>query len=228
MEKVNFDPNSKKRLQQSFLRLSEKNTDDGPCLPSSEDKEWFIRKSFETDAKKGCELLFKCYYNSLCSHAARFVYSKQIAEDLVGEVFYVFWQKQLHTQIHTSYRSYLFTAVRHRALTYVRCELNRKNSSQDIGELNNLSSHPSPDQMLQYDELYFKIDKAIQSLTPQSQKVFIMSRFESKKNQVIADELKLSLKTVEAHLTKALSSLRKAVKGGWLILLCLLGNLPGW
>ncbi len=227
MEKVNFDLNRKQHLQHSFLRLSEKVTDDGQYTAVPEDKEWFIRKSFESDAKKGCELLFKCYYNPLCSHAARFVYSQQVAEDLVGEVFYVFWQKQLHTQIHTSFRSYLFTAVRHRALTYLRCELNRKNSSQDISDLENLSSLPAADQMLQYDELYFRIEKAIQSLPPQSQKVFIMSRFEGKKNQVIADELKVSLKTVEAHLTKALSNLRKAVKGEWLMLLCLIGDMLG-
>lgn len=222
MEKVNSDLHGKPPLQESFLRLSEKITEEGAHMPSADDKEWFIRKSFETDPKKGCELLFKCYYNPLCSHAARFVYSRQIAEDLVGEVFYVFWQKQLHTQIYTSFRAYLFTAVRHRALTYLRCELSRKNSSYDSSDLEKLSSLPAPDQMLQYDELYFTIEKAIQSLPPQGQKVFIMSRFESKKNQAIADELKLSLKTVEAHLTKALHNLRKAIKGDWLILLCLI------
>ncbi len=219
MEKVNSNLDSKLPFEHSFLQLSEKFTERGAHIPTPNDREWFIRKSFETDPKKGCELLFNCYYNPLCSHAARFVYSRQIAEDLVGEVFYVFWQKQLHTQIHTSFRSYLFTAVRHRALTYLRCELGRKKSSQNPVDLEYLSSLPSPEQMMHYDELYFTIEKAIQSLPPQSQKVFIMSRFDSKKNQVIADELKLSLKTVEAHLTKALNNLRKAVKGDWLVLL---------
>ncbi len=203
-----------------------------PLLPDAElvaeairlehppDREWFIRKTFETDPEKGCELLFKYYYNPLCSHAVRFVYAKQVAEDLVGEVFYVFWQKQLHTQIHTSFRAYLFTAVRQRALTYLRWEFGRSNASEPVTDLHRASAHPSPEQVLQYDELYCSIEKAIQTMTPQSQKVFLLNRFEGKKNQAIADEMHLSLKTVETHLTNALRILRKALREEWLIVLC--------
>jgi RNA polymerase sigma-70 factor (ECF subfamily) len=190
------------------------------CPGHPPDKEWFIRKTFETEPEKGCELLFKYYYNPLCSHAARFVYSKQVAEDLVGEVFYVFWQKQLHTQIHTSFRAYLFTAVRQRALTYLRWEFGRSNATEAVTDLQRASSHPSPEQVLQYDELYCSIEKAIQTMTPQSQKVFLLNRFEGKKNQAIADEMHLSLKTVETHLTNALRILRKALREEWLIVLC--------
>jgi RNA polymerase sigma-70 factor (family 1) len=191
-----------------------------PEREPAQDTEWFIRKTFETNPQKGCELLFKHYYNALCSHAVRFVYAKQLAEDLVGEVFYVFWQKQVYQQIHTSYRAYLFTAVRHRALTYLRWEFDRENSSEDLSNVFDLSSPaPSPDQVLQCDELYLKIEKAIAALTPQSQKVFLMNRFEGKKNPEIARELNLSLKTVEAHMTKALGMLRQVLSGEGLLML---------
>ncbi len=176
-----------------------------------EDTEVFIRKTFETDPQQGLELVFKRYYKPLCSHALRFVYGKQIAEDLVADVFYTFWQKGHYQHITTSFRAYLFAAVRHRAYAYLKQEFDRvPNSTYD--PLEQVSPLPDPNQTLQYDELYLKIEKTIQSLPPQSQRVFLLSRFEGKKNQEIADELQIALKTVEAHMSKALSTLRNALK----------------
>jgi RNA polymerase sigma-70 factor (ECF subfamily) len=172
------------------------------------DKELFIRKTFEDNPGKGVELLFKLYYRPLCSHAARYVYSRELAEDLVGEVFERFWQKQSYTQISVSYQAYLFTAVRHQAFQYLRAEFSKKPQGS-IDQLDLASLSPSPQQMLQYDELYFAIEKTIQSLSAPVQRVFLMSRFEGKKNASIAAELQISVKTVEAHITKSLQLLRK-------------------
>ncbi|SDK43801.1 RNA polymerase sigma-70 factor, ECF subfamily [Catalinimonas alkaloidigena] len=187
------------------------------------DKEWALREAFATDPRQGCELLFRCYYTGLCSHAVRFVYSRQVAEDLVGEVFATLWQKQLYQQIKGSYRAYLFAAVRNRAVTYLRWEFARDRASTDASQLEDLLQQPSPEQMMQYDELYGRIRQTVEALSPQSRKVFLMSRFEGKPNKEIAEELSLSIKTVEAHMTKALHALRKALKGEWLLLVSALG-----
>src|SRR5882672_5466258 len=77
-----------------------------------ENREIFIRKVFEEDPQKGCELLFRWYYQPLCSHAVRFVYSKQIAEDIISDIFYTLLEKQVYRHITTSYRAYLFAAAR--------------------------------------------------------------------------------------------------------------------
>jgi RNA polymerase sigma-70 factor (ECF subfamily) len=193
------------------------------------EKELFIRKIFQDNPEKGVELLFRLYYQPLCSHASRFVYSKALAEDLVGEVFENFWQKGLYQQVRTSFGAYLFTAVRHQAFQYLRAEFG-KNSIRAIDAIDLVSQAPSPQQELQYDELYFQIEKTVQSLSPPVQRVFIMSRFEGKKNASIARELGVSLKTVEAHITKALHLLRKVLREqplivGWLLLLFLSGRL---
>ncbi len=175
------------------------------------DKEIFIRKAFDENPAKGCELLFKLYYQPLCSHAVRMVYSKQIAQDLVSDIFYSFWQNQLHLRITTSFRAYLFTAIRNRSLKYIRSEFGKFNTA-DISEIELISDMPTPQHVMQYSELHLELEKTIQSLSPQCQKVFLMSRFEGKKNQEIAGELKLSIKTIEAHIGKALDRLRKIVR----------------
>ena len=177
------------------------------------DSEVFIRKAFEMDLGKGYELLFKRYYQPLCSHAVRFVYSKEVAEDLVVDLFTRFWQKQLYLSINTSYRAYLFTSVRHAAFAYMRTEFGREGMDENLSETESTNPPITPQQLMQYNELYLKIEELIRSFPPQSQKVFIMSRFEGKKNIVIAEELQLSVKTVEGHITKALSILRQKLRG---------------
>lgn len=176
------------------------------------DSELFIRQAFESDPARGYELLFKRYYKQLCSHAVRFVYARDVAEDIVVEVFSQFWSKQLHTSVNTSYRSYLFTTVRHAAFHYMRRNFGKEALTDDLGDLPVAAPESSPQQELQFQELVLKIEQVIRSLSPQSQKVFLMSRFEGKRNTAIAEELGISVKTVEGHITKGLSILRKALQ----------------
>lgn len=190
------------------------------------DKELFIRKAFETDPPKAIELLFKLYYKPLCSHAVRFVYSKEIAEDIVSDVFYSFLQKSIYTQVKTSYRSYLFASVRHNACAYIQREVDKISKEKD-DSLDLISSFPTPLQILQYDELHQAIEKIINELHPQCRKAFLMSRYESMKHQQIAHELNISKKTVEAHITKALKILRAALQLELVIVLIVIAGLMG-
>jgi RNA polymerase sigma-70 factor (ECF subfamily) len=187
---------------------------DSDCPPATtwDDKEIFLRKVFDDDPAKGCELLFKQYYQPLCSHAVRFVYSREIAQDLVSDLFYTFWQKQLYAQITTSFRAYLFIAIRNRSLKYIRKEFGKIDPAEEWQAIEHPSPDPTPQQTMQYHELYTSLEQGIHALTPQCQKVFLLNRFEGKKYQEVATELNISLKTVEAHMSKALSALRKVVR----------------
>ena len=191
--------------------------------PAVIDSEFLIRQAFNEDARRGYELLFRRYYRTLCSQAVRFVHSRTIAEDLVSEVFFSFWKNQVHLQITTSYQAYLFSAVRKRAYTHLRQEFQRDSIMAD-DETSGLDDVVAldPEQLLQYTELYQRIEETVRMLPPQCQRVFVMSRFEGKKHREIADELQISPKTIEAHLSKALSQLRQTLRLGlfyWAILL---------
>lgn len=170
------------------------------------DAEVLLQETFNIDPRQGCSLLFRLYFSPLCSHAIRFVYSKQAAEDIVSDVFCRFWDDRIFKKITTSYRAYLFKSVRHRAYNYVKFELSRNSSrekySHDQCDLN-------PCEILQYDELYQLMDAAINTLPQQCKKVFVLSRMENKRYQEIADELDISVKAIEAHVSKALRILRK-------------------
>ncbi|MEA5427729.1 MULTISPECIES: RNA polymerase sigma-70 factor [Arcicella] len=180
------------------------------------DNELFIKRILEEEPRKGYEMLFRKYYAPLCSHAIRYVYSKEVAEDIVAEVFYNFWHKAIYKQIDTSLRAYLYTMVRNRCFTYLKSEYNN-NNTDDIVDWNGASQLPQPDKVLEYDELYMQVERVISTLPQQCRKVFLLSRFEGKKYSEIASELGVSQKAVEAHVSKALAELRKGLKNYGLV-----------
>jgi RNA polymerase sigma-70 factor (family 1) len=179
------------------------------------DSELFIKKIFETDPQKGCELLFRMYYRALCTHAVRFVYSKEVAEDIVSEIFYNFWNTKAWMTVNTSYRAYLFRSVRNRSYNYLSNDL-RKSDPLSNAQQQEATDHDSPERLMQVEDLLKTINCLISELPPQCQKVFIMNRFEGRKSREIAMELNLSPRTVETHIFKALSVLKNGLKNQWL------------
>lgn len=186
------------------------------------DEELLIRRTFESDPQAGCEVLFRKYYTILCSHAVRFVYSHDIAEDIVSEIFCKFWNDRIYASITTSYRAYLFKAVRYSAYNYIRWELSRRNKTVSTEDLLFDVSNLKPEQALLYDELAHEINQIIDNLPNQCKRVFLLSRFEQKKYTEIANELGISVKAVEAHISKALDTLRKNLRAGDLLVLAFL------
>lgn len=178
------------------------------------DNELLLRQLFRQDTRRAFALLFRRYYPNLVNHAVRFVYAKEVAEDIVAEVFTTFWQERTFEQITTSFRAYLYKAVRHRAYNHLRWELSRTDSL-DSAQEQAVPDCLQPDQLLQYTELHQKIETVIQSLPPQSQRAFLLSRIEGKKYAEIAEDLHISSSAVEKLLIRALNRLRQELKTGW-------------
>ena len=194
------------------------------------DDELMLRQIFAQDAKQGCALLFRRYYTNLVNHAVRFVYSKEAAEDLVAEVFTVFWKDRTFEQITTSYRAYLYKAVRHRAYNYLRWEVRQTDSLESADE-QPIPASLQPDQVLHYSELHQKIESIIQNLPPQCQRAFLLSRIEGKKYAEIAQDMQISSSAVEKLLIRALGKLRQELKAEWFVGLVLWFSISmfwGW
>lgn len=175
------------------------------------DDERLLRSTFEENPKKGCELLFRRYYVNLCNHSVRFVHSKEVAEDIVSEVFTDFWQNEFFEQITTSYRAYLYKSVRYRSYNYLKWQLN-KTVPLELEGFSIVSETLSPDDILQYSELHQRVELIIQNLPPQCRRAYLLKRVEGKKYDEIASELGISAKAVEALVSRALARLRKELR----------------
>lgn len=136
----------------------------------------------------------------------------EVAEEIVEELFYVFWRERENLQIFCSVKSYLYGAVRNEVLQY--CEhrevRNRyREAMQASGESG--ISFGSEEQM-EYKELEELINRTLEKLPERRRCIFKMHRMEGKKYAEIASLLTVSVKTVEAEMTKALKTLRKEVE----------------
>lgn len=192
------------------------------------DEEIMIKRVFDKDPRQGCEILFQKYYKVLCSHAIRLVYCREVAEDIVSEIFCRFWTDQTYNVINTSYRAYLFKAVRFSAYNYIKWELSKKRNETDFEiALENIRSFDAGETLL-FDELSTEISTIIENLPTQCKRVFMLSRFENKKYAEIAATLNISVKMVEAHVSKALQILREKLKIKDLLSFVLISSFLGF
>ena len=161
------------------------------------------------DAETAIELIFRQHYRFLCKRIHRVIPDAQIAEDLAQEVFYELWKKRGAIKIKTSLKAYLLRAARNKALNYIR---DQKIDFRNAPPKEHLASHNhSAIQQLAATELQSEIDRAIDSLPERCRLVFVLSRFEEMSYQQIADQLEISIKTVENQISKALKTLRAAL-----------------
>jgi len=181
-----------------------------------------IHKSLD---KNAFEQLFKSHFVHLCNFATQYVSDLDTARDITQKVFIQLWEKREQIDTKQSIRSYLFTAVKNRSLNHIRDHKKYRSRVLDI-DIHDIDISFEEDQIA-VSELQHKIEKALDNLPEKCRQVFEMSRYENKKYQEIATELDISKKTVEAHMSRALRSLREDLKDHLLTLFCLfyfLGN----
>ena len=155
--------------------------------------------------------LFDKLYDGLCRYSIQFVRVPQIAEDIVQNLFIYLWEKRKEIDIHTSYSSYLHKAVKNRSIEYLRSKFARIDFVQtDASQF--LPEYSNPQIKLEEEELETIIAKVVNDLPEKCYIIFSMSRFGDLTHKQIAEKLNISVKTVEAQLTKALKRIRVAVE----------------
>jgi RNA polymerase sigma-70 factor, ECF subfamily len=155
------------------------------------------------------------YFESLFHYAFTIVKNNAEAKDIVQTVFVKLWEKRNDVNLATSARSYLYTSVYHLCLNSVRDHKNRERHHENLQPVDSTNRNPAEDK-----ETRLRIQQAIDALPPKCREVFYKSRFEGKKYSVIANEMNISVKTVEAQMGKALKYLREQLAD--LVLICVL------
>jgi RNA polymerase sigma-70 factor (ECF subfamily) len=162
------------------------------------------------DDKTVLKELFEAHYQSVCGAVQRIIGERGMTEDLAQQVFIRFWEKRHLIQIDTSPGAYLHRMAVNEALAYLRAKKN-----QQPEELTYATPMPAEadgeDQLLQT-ELQTQLHRVIDGLPPRCRTVFQLSRFEELSYQEIADQMEISIKTVEHQMGKALRVLREQLK----------------
>jgi len=162
--------------------------------------------------------LYLEFYPSLCIYAKNFTRNKEIAEEVVQDVFISLWEHKGHLNIESSFKSFLFVSVRNGCLNHLKhlqvinkFNLYYTHLMQDAQELYNVSQETG-DSILIANELEKKLLEEIDLLPEQCRRIFTMSRFDCLRHQEIADKLGVTINTVHRQTSIALEKLRFAVK----------------
>jgi len=157
------------------------------------------------------EMMFRTFYKPLCSYAYSFLQDRDEAEEVVQATFISIWEKRSAIEIQTSLKSYLYRMVRNSCLNVIKHEKVKQQHAafqKSEGE----PVHEAVSQSVISSELEEKIYKAMKALPEQCRLVFQLSRFEELKYAEIADQLQISVKTVENQMGKALKIMRSQLK----------------
>lgn len=158
--------------------------------------------------RKAFEQLFKKNFKGLSYFALEYVKDLDIAREIVQDAFTSLWEKRSTIETDRAPEAYMSTTVRNRCLNYLR---DNKKFNSDILELEGLDTghEYSYQDHLVTDELKTRIEQAISELPEKCREIFLLNRMEKKKYQEIADILDISVKTVEAQMSKALRIMRE-------------------
>lgn len=189
-------------------------------------EEILIRKLIEGD-EFAYQVIYNTYYTRLYNFALYYLNDEEKAKDVVHDVMAFLWEQCDKLAGIKSFSSWLFSVTKNQCLKKID-SLKVREKHRDYlkyrqlkimqSALNELDTSP-----IAFDEINRIIEQTLKALSPRCRHVFELSRYENKKNREIAEELNISEKAVEAHITRSIKTFKKALKDYLPFVLFLLG-----
>jgi RNA polymerase sigma-70 factor (family 1) len=161
--------------------------------------------------QRSFEDLYRLFFARLFNFALLFVHKKEIAEETVNDVMMKVWNKRQDLLQVKNLETYLFVAVRNQSLNYVsqyshlHIALEPENERGEIINLND------PEKELEWKEIHFRLNQAIDQLPEQCRTVFKLVKEEGFRYKQAAEILGISPRTVETQLFRAIKKLNKVI-----------------
>ncbi len=169
--------------------------------------------------------IFYFYFDSLCHYSESIIKDRFYAEDVVIECFERFWEDKEEINVKENIRNYLFRSVRNRSIDHLR----RKKRYLEIEiekavELTSLkvsAAYFDATDPVELKELEQKIEDAINRLPEACKTIFLLNRKHGLKYKEVAEQLNLSVNTVEVQMGRALKKLKVSLSEYLFVLLIL-------
>jgi RNA polymerase sigma-70 factor (ECF subfamily) len=157
--------------------------------------------------------LFDAHAEALRRYARRIVRSREVAEDLVQDVFFRLWRGRERIAMGPAIRSYLYVATRSRALNYVKHEQIAARAQslafppRATGDEPDV--HPDVDRELETGDISRAIEQVLGTMPPRQREVAALRLRHQMPTAAIAQRLGISPRTVEVHIARATKALRE-------------------
>lgn len=154
------------------------------------------------------EEIYRYYNKKIYSISLKLLKHKEDAENIVQEVFLKLWRKRTDLKDHSSFDSYLFT-ITYNTIRTQFSKSQRERQNQDEFLRNIQLSDDSLTTEIEYNDLLENLEIAINRLPSRQKEVYQLNMHEGITCEEISKKLNISTRTVEVHLQKAKSYIRK-------------------
>lgn len=165
------------------------------------------------------EKLYLSYFSKMKHFAKEYVIADADAENLVQDVFTELWEKKELLDMPVNLLAYLFTSIKNKSLNYLRHKTVEQQTVTLMQEEYNLTLNMNLNALEEFDDKIFAedsiekiINHALDSLSERCRQIFIMNKLQGKKQKQIAEELNISINTVETQMKVAYKKLREELK----------------
>jgi len=155
--------------------------------------------------------LFDQHFPDLCNFLLIYLHSRELSEEIALEIFIYIWEKRETLQIKATFKSFLFSSAKNKAISHYRKEQKKMFTSIDTGQ-SVFRDDSSSQQLLENNELREIINTAINKLPEKSKQIYLLAWEENLSHKEIAEQLGITPKTVENHVGIALRKLRESLK----------------
>ena len=165
--------------------------------------------------KKAFEAVYNEFFGVLYHLSLNYLNDEKVSEEIVQDTFMKLWEirETLNDQINI--RNFLYTITKNNCLNYLRNQKISLKHQENVKYMEMQFNYEALEKLgnyIQFEELRSKIDEAISKLPAELIETFRMSRFEELSYREIAEQQSISIKTVEARISKALRILRVELK----------------
>lgn len=154
-------------------------------------------------------MMFVAWYDPLLRFAFRYVRSEPVAEGLVQDVFLWIWENREEWVVEGKLKTYLFRAIKYKAIDHWRKERTREEYMKQFSKSRTLHIDPKVPNKTEESAFVQAAQQAIEELPEKARMVYKLSRLEGLTYNEIAEVLEVSPKTVETHMSRALTFLRE-------------------
>ena len=155
--------------------------------------------------------LFLSFYNPLLRFALTLVKSRELAEEVVSDVFMNIWEKRKRIDSITNLKVYLFIAVKNTSLNYISKQRKNLTDKVDEADIEFESIYFNPEQLMVTAEMVARIRAAVDELPPKCKLIFKLIKEDELKYRDVAEILGISVKTVESQIAIALKKIGQAI-----------------
>ena len=164
--------------------------------------------------------VFNYYWSRIYSTAFTFTKSSELSKDLAQDIFAQIWIKRTTLKEINNFEAFLYVTAKNRIIDTLRKKVFTSDNETYLKAYFNESS-PGPASRLEFKDFEAAIHNAINTLPPQQQTAFRLSRFQGFNHEEIAGKMGISRETVKSYIVRALVSLRKQLQNHHSLILVL-------